>query len=550
MDCLKLRKRLDNLKTDRHNVEGTWEIIERFVNPFRGSFFQILDNERTIDWRRRDIYDSTAPISAKHLASSMHSNLTNSAYRWFNLIFRDTALMDIHAAKIWIESVVDIIWWSLQESNFDLAAGIMYMDIVSFGTAMMAEEEKQSSAGEFEELDFKTLPLRECFFELDSNDKVIRFYRLFHWTPLQIIDKFGKDNVPDRVKQLEASDSAGQTKLKVVYAIYERPENKAANTMRTLSADKRPFGYKYFMYDGDNEVLGEEGGYYEMPVSIPRYGLTVESVWGHSPAMLCLSDILSLNQLVELILASCEKAVDPPLMTTRNGVFGDVDLTAAGVTVVQNMDSLKALESKARFDVAELRKEDLQRSIQRTFFEDQLQLKDSPAMTATEVQVRYQLMQRLLGPTLGRLQIDWLNFVVERTFKILARAGKLPPIPQELLDRQAELDIEYLGPMSKSQKLDEVLAVERWMANLRVMSESKPDVMDNVDFDEVAKNTGSSLGVPAKYMKSKIQVKIVRRQRQQQIELQQKTADAAMRGQAAKAVGEGMGALRDGAAAA
>lgn len=549
MDNVTLRKRLDALKTDRHNVEGIWDIIEKFVAPYRGSFFQNLDNERTIDWRRREIFDSTAPIAAKNLASAMHSNLTNVAYRWFNMDFRDERIKNLQVVKEWLEAVVSIIWQMIQESNFDLAAGVMYMDLVAFGTGMVAEEEKQDATGSFEELDFKCLPLRQCFFELDSNDRLIRFYRVFHWTSLQIIDKFGEDNVPDRIKQLEATNQAGQQKLKVVYAVYDRPENKGSNTMSVLSADKRPFGYKYFMYDGDNELLGKEGGYYEMPISIPRYGLTVESIWGHSPAMLCLSDILSLNQLVELILAGAEKAIDPPILTTRNGVFGDVDLSASGLTVVQNLDAIKAFESRGRFDVGELRKEDLQKSIDRTFFVDQLQLKDSPAMTATEVQVRYQLMQRLLSPVLGRLQTDWLDFVVERTFKIALRNRLVPEMPKELLEETNELDIEYLGPMAKSQKMDEVLAVERWMANLRVMAETKPEVMDVVNFDETGKDTGYALGVPAKYMNSKAQIKIIRDARQQKQQREQAIAEAALQGEAMKAQGEGMGAMRDARAA-
>jgi hypothetical protein len=544
MDNVTLRKRMDSLKTERNNVEGIWDVIERFVAPYRGSFFQDLNSESTIDWRRREIFDSTAPIAAKNLSSAMHSNLTNSAYRWFNMDFRDERIKNLQPVKLWLEAVVDIIWQMIQESNFDLAAGIMYMDLVSFGTGMVAEEEKQDDKGDFEEIDFKCLPLRQCFFELDSNDKLLNFYRLFHWTPLQIINKFGEDNVPDRVKQLEDSNQAGAQKLRVVYSVYHKPENKGMNTMSVLSADKRPFGYKYFMYDGDNETLGS-GGYYEMPVSIPRYGLTVESVWGHSPAMLCLSDILSLNQLVELILAGAEKAIDPPVLTTRNGVFGDVDLSAAGLTVVQNMDAIKVFESRGRFDVGELRKDDLQNSIDRTFFVDQLQLKDSPAMTATEVQVRYQLMQKLLSPVLGRLQTDWLDFVVERTFKIAMRNGLLPSIPNEVNEGPSELDIEYLGLMAKSQKMDEVLAVERWMANLRVMAETKPEVMDIVNFDETGKDTGYALGVPAKYMNSKAQIKIVRNARQQKQQREQAIAETAMRGEAMKAQGEGMGAMRD-----
>ena len=54
-------------------------------------------------------------------------------------------------------------------------------------------------------------------------------------------------------------------------------------------------------------------------------------------------------------------------------------------------------------------------------------------MTATEVQVRYELMQRLLGPTLGRFQSEFLNPLIERVFGIMFRANAFLPAPEIFL---------------------------------------------------------------------------------------------------------------------
>ena len=87
---------------------------------------------------------------------------------------------------------------------------------------------------------------------------------------------------------------------------------------------------------------------------------------------------------------------------------------------------------------------------------DQLELNEGPQMTATEVQVRYELMQRLLGPTLGRLQSEFLNPIVERAFYSMLRGNALPPMPEVLQQIGGDLDIEYVGPLARSQKMDEV----------------------------------------------------------------------------------------------
>ena len=540
MDNVILKKRLDAQMTNRNNVEGIWNWIEQFVVPYRGLFFTNNTSESTKDWRRRELFDSTAVIANQNLAANIHANVTNPLIRWFNVRFRQSHMNELHVAKMWVQEVAELIYLALQESNFNLEANELYLDLTSFGTSFMAEEVVENEINAFKELAFECLPIYESYFDSDINGNVINYYRLMNWTPLQMVEKFGELGVPqtilDRSKQAHGSTNREQ----VVYAIFKRKEfdPTKTSTMQLLEPLMRPYGYKYFLYQSQ-ELLGEESGYYEMPIYVPRWRKAAGSMWGHSPAMVCLSDVLTLNQLVELILAAAEKVVDPPILTTRRGVLGDVDLSAGGLTTVAATNAIIPFESKARFDVSHLQKQELQNSINRTFFMDQLQLKESPAMTATEVNARIQLMQRLLGPTLGRIQSDWLDPLIERTFKILYRYGQLPQIPHSVATAGAELEIEYLGTMARAQKYDEVAATERWLGNITAMSERFPDVPDVVNSDRAARDMGLSMGVPAKYMNSQDQVKVTRNTRRQM----QQMAEAEQAGDAMRSVGEGVKAL-------
>ena len=540
MDCIQLRKRLDAQKTDRTNIEGIWNWIEKFVVPYRGLFFTANTSETENDWRRRQLFDSTAVIANQNLAANIHANVTNPLIRWFNVRFRQSSMNDLHEAKMWVQEVAELIYLALQESNFNLEANELYLDLTSFGTSFMAEEAIEDDIGAFKELAFECLPIYESFFDSDINGEVINYYRLMNWTPLQMVEKFGEEGVTQNIRDKAATAFGGTMREQVVYAIFKRDEFDPAttSTMQVLAPDARPYGYKYFLY-ASSEMLGEEGGYYEMPIYVPRWRKAAGSMWGHSPAMVCISDVLTLNQLVELILTAAEKVVDPPILTTRRGVFGDVDLRAGGQTTVAALNAIAPFESKARFDVSHLQKQELQNSINKTFFMDQLQLKESPAMTATEVNARVQLMQRLLGPTLGRIQSDWLDPLIERTFKILYRYGQLPRIPDVVTKGGAELEIEYLGTMARAQRYDEVAATERWLGNITAMSEKFQDVTDVVNSDQAARDMGLSMGVPAKYMNSRDQVKVTRNSRKQV----EQVAMAEQAGNAMKSVGEGVKAL-------
>ena len=79
-------------------------------------------------------------------------------------------------------------------------------------------------------------------------------------------------------------------------------------------------------------------------------------------------------------------------------------------------------------------------------------------MTATEVQVRFDLMQRILGPILGRLEYELQSPIIERGFNILFRAGKLGQMPSALIDalNRGGLSITYMGPLSRAQKQQEI----------------------------------------------------------------------------------------------
>ena len=68
MECTVLRSRFDANKSNRSNIEGTFELIEQFVVPYRGAFFSDSMSELEVNWRKRSIFDSTAIIACQALA--------------------------------------------------------------------------------------------------------------------------------------------------------------------------------------------------------------------------------------------------------------------------------------------------------------------------------------------------------------------------------------------------------------------------------------------------------------------------------------------------
>ena len=340
------------------------------------------------------------------------------------------------------------------------------------------------------------MPIRECFFEVDAKDRPIRFYRRLEWTPTQILDKFG-EACPDEIRQKAESAQDIDSRHDVIFCVYKREKGKAWAGQQ-LAPKQREYGFKYMLLDSATQ-LGDEGGYYEMPAFLPRWRKTSGSVWGFSPAMTALSDILTLNQLVELILKATAKVIDPVIFANERDILADLDMEGGTLNVVRDINGFRPFESAARFDVSQLQRESLTNSIRRQFYIDQLELKESPAMTATEVQVRYEMMQRLLGPTLGRLQADFLDPCVVRTFNILWRGGQLPEPPEVVAQAASggQLDIDYLGPMPRAQKMEQVAGFERLVQFALMAAQASPEILQGIKWDDMLREAGQLLGVPS-----------------------------------------------------
>lgn len=542
MQSIGIKKRFDALVTQRKTLDQTLEVIEQFVVPHRGEFFRPMQDEHEVRWRRREIFDSTAVDSCETLAASVQAALTSSSVMWLFIGFRNEVLINNQKAMAWAEAVTKRIYESLQDSNFDLESSEFYLDLCSFGTAVIFEEAESEDPKKWEGIDFQAAPIRDCYFEVSHKNQIMRFYRRYQWNPLQIQDKFG-DDTPQCVLDVIDNQDSNNIRFQVVFCVFSR-YNKRHNidTNSMLAASERPFGWKWVLHK-DGSQIGHEGGYYEQPAYIARWRKTTGSQMGYSPAHICLSDILTLNELTEETLESLGKAIDPSILTEERNLITDMDLGRGGLTVVTDIDKTKAFESGARFDVGELRIDRLQESIQRAFRIDKLQMKDSPAMTATEVQVRYELMQRLLGPTVGRLKSDFLDPLVNRTFKILFRAGQLPEIPQIVIDEGGELDIQYIGPLPRAQRQEVVQATNQWLANTAGIYEIAPEIMDLPDFDMIARDTAQLSGLPAKYMKTDNAVKRIRKGREEAQAQAQQSELMQQEGDAMKAQGDGEQAM-------
>jgi hypothetical protein len=217
--------------------------------------------------------------------------------------------------------------------------------------------------------------------------------------------------------------------------------------------------------------------------------------------------------------------VDPPILLHDDGILGGgamtVNMRPGGLNpggVDRNGRALiQPFSTGARVDINEQKMEQRRAAIDDAFLVSLFQiLVETPRMTATEALIRAQEKGMLLAPTMGRQQSECLGPQIEREIDLLMFHRILPSMPPELVEAGGEYEIVYDSPMSRMQRAEELVGVQRTMELLAPFAQIDPSVLDVFDRDALARLTAEVSGVPTPVLRSQEAVDAIRQQRAQQ----------------------------------
>ena len=488
---------------ERVNTDRTWQLISEFMLPSQAGNF----SEETTPGRRNmnRVFDSTA-IQANHdLAASIHSVLTNPAIEWSKIRFKDEQLNNNGEAIAWLEKVNKSIHDSFSESNFNNEIAKNYKLFTSLGSmAFLQEEEDHDDGGRFKGFRFKAVHLSEIAWAENEKGIVDLVYRRFKLTAKQAVERWGDKLGEDVLKALETDPNK---KFTFIHMIGPRdPKKVKLNSVGLASPKARPFESIYVQLSNgqsrnsaDPQIL-EEGGYYEFPLHVVRWETMPGEVYGRGPGHTALPDVRTLNKVKELGLQAINKAINPPMIANQRSVLGSLDLRPGRISIVRDVDGLKEMPPQARFDVTNFAVEDLKNSVKSIFFLDKLLLPPRPEvkteMTAFEIAQRVEQMQKVLGPTLGRLNFELLQPLILRAFKMMLRGGALPPMPVILQELGIDVEIVFVNTLARSQKMEEVTSIQALVQDVAFLMQLRPEAGDLLDVDSIIRLTSKIRGVP------------------------------------------------------
>jgi hypothetical protein len=226
-----------------------------------------------------------------------------------------------------------------------------------------------------------------------------------------------------------------------------------------------------------------------------------------------------LNKMSEITIRSAQKQLDPPLMVPDDGFLLPIRTTPGSLNFYRSgtRDRMETLQIGANNSLGLNMEEQRRAAIRQAFYVDQLLLGQGANMTATEVLQRNEEKMRLLGPVLGRLQSELLQPLIDRSFALLLRQGAFSTPPEEMQGQ--DIDIEYVSPLAKAQKMSELQNTLRGVEVMTQLSQIIP-VLEYFDPDKMVSYLIEVMGMPAQVVRSSDEVAMVRRQQQQAAQAQ------------------------------
>ena len=502
----RLLTRWGQLKQERSSWWAHWQEISSYLLPRSGRYFT---QDRDKGWRRHNnIYDNTGTRSLRVLGAGMMAGATSPARQWFRLGTSDPQLNEFQPVKLWLDDVQSRMQLVFQKSNTYRALHTMYEELGAFGTASSIVLPDYNNV-----IHHYPQTIGEYALATDYQGRVNTLYREFEKTVAEIVKEFGIDKVSTTVKNLY---DRGQldTWITIIHAIEPR-EDRDPKMRDSLNM---AYGSYYFELGSNPGKYLRESGFVDFPVVAPRWATTGGDIYGHSPGMEALGDVKQL-QHEQLRKAQCiDYQTKPPLQVPTSMKNRDVDTLPGGISFVDANTAgggiRSAFQVNLDLNALLLDIQDVRERVRGAFYADlflMLANATDTRMTATEVAERHEEKLLMLGPVLERLHNELLDPLIEMTFNRMVEANVLPPPPQEL--QGMELNVEFVSMLAQAQRAIGTNSVDRFVGNLGVVAQIKPDVLDKFNADEWADAYSDMLGVDPKMIVANENVAMIREAR-------------------------------------
>jgi len=531
-------RRKGEMITERSSFITHYKELNEYNAPRRGRFDTTDRNKGTK--RHRSIINSKGLKALKIATAGMFAGVMSPTRPWFSLATPDPGLTQFQPVKEWLRQVELQMRAVFNAGNLYVMAPVMITELLQFGTGCMTHVDDEENLARF-----YTHTAGSYMLAQNEKFEVNTLCREYQMTTEQMVLEFtdGKDlsKLSIAVQRAIEQNNFGSWH-DVVHFIEPNTDFRPNNF---LSQFKAFSSVKYEPGHTDKNMLLSESGFDEFPAYTPRWGLTGEDIYGTDcPGMDTLGDIKQLQIQEKRKGQAIDKMVNPPLQAPPSVKNAPISSLPGGLNIYDSGGGQK-IESlyNITLSLTDL-KEDMQRvegRIEDAFFVDLFL-----AISNMEgIQPRNQLelsernAERLLqlGPVLERMQGEFLDPLISRTFNQMARADVIPPAPPEL--QGSPLKVEYISSLAQAQRAVDTRSIDALTLYQSTLLQAGLSDGKKFNGDKAISEYADLVGTPPGLMVPDDQVAQQRQAEQQQQDQQRRLAMAESLASTARDAGQG-----------
>jgi Bacteriophage head to tail connecting protein len=519
--CEEISQRQKRLENIRKPFDLLYDDIDDYVTGRRSDYDLGTTRGRDSTGKQGSkIFDLTAAIALQDFVDGYLGNSASPNINWWSPIFRAKLLMKNKQARDWLDETKDAITTEINNSNFYsmLSEGVWDRATYGYSTIFGPEWSARDKT-----LIYYLRSPREVFFALSGEGNPDLWHRKFQITGRELLEQW-----PDASYSTTFRRSLQKDPYKTytcIHATFPRDERDITK----ITAENKEYASIY-MLDTEKLLLEESGMDRDEVPTCARWRIG-GGAYPRSIAIDTIYATMTVNQMSRSVLRAAQLLVEPPLLIPGT-MKGKVKVTPGGQSIKDSpQDTIEAIPFSSQLGAGLSEIGDTRTALGKMFKAEIFTLMSEmhSKVTAQQVIAMQGEKATLLQPIVTRDQNENLIPLIRKTFKVLQKAGRLPPPPPALMDpatRFTPVDIVFSGPVAMMAK--RYIGMQGFNSTVPMvleMAEKYPQLAsmtDNIDPDQTYRYIMDNGGGPSVVSRDEKVVAQIRQARQQQMQQQQK----------------------------
>lgn len=398
-------------QADKLKWDTMYQDVVKYGMP--GRYTQTRDLEVRVDHKgethRKELYTSVMEQSCDRFVQRIQSILTPVSVNWIDLEaghFLKNKAGNGDEVNRELSKIAEILNVFKDTSNFDSVVSEAYYDLIVGTMCLLLLEGTPESPLRFVAIPFKDIVLEEGLFgEIGAVYRKLKIKRSLiphQWT--------------DAKKTTDKSDP--------------QKDDEEIDLIESTYFDYDDGRWIYVVIDPDKKTKIVERTYQANPFIVLRWSKCAGEIYGRGLGLKALSDVKTLNKIMEFSLrilahavpvymADVSEGYDPSTFVMYPGAVNPVPSTAT------NRPTLAPLPMNQAPDMSAYRTEQLEMNIKRCMLDNTIPNDPNRHLTATEISHRSEELQGSFSNSFGRIMTEFMYPLIRRMIEVLQNVGYL-----------------------------------------------------------------------------------------------------------------------------